>query len=749
MNSPSNGSGGRLARRAISERAERALPGATAPVSQGEISVSELWQLLLKRRKTFFWCVGLVMAAAVMASVILPTRYEAVARLTLDFENNAIQDAIASASGAGGDGEVKLLTQVKVAGTDALAWSVIRQLRLDRRPEAAHRRWIVGPAVCLSAPNQSFESISPECRDVLLKEFHSRLRVEALPRTQIMEIRYRSKSRELAAQVVNTMAEVYTESSFQTKYSSAMRASRWIASQLQDARDAAQKAEEKYIAYQKQTGIIGTDENHNVLMERLNALNQQLVVAEAARIVHEARYRASLEGDPEALVEITPGSPLQVLHAQKEVLESQYSELQAKFDQAYPRVRQLKAQLDETNAAIAREAARSRDKIKSEYEAALRSETLLRGDFEAQKQQVYNTNESALEMALLKRDVDASRTLYEELTKQLDEAGVRAGLNATHVTVIDPASMPIQPVEPHRGQNLVFGLLGGSLLGLAVCFIREQIDTRILSPQDLTGDAALPALGIVPRLTDESALGRIGPGNGLARIATLERPEGVVADAYRSLRTTLLLSSPGAPPRVLLMASALPREGKTTTSVNLAAVFAQKDARVLLVDGDLRKADLSRSLNFSKAEGLSAALAGEDPRKFYVHHGDLPNLTILPAGGRPPKPSDLLDSDRMRELISLWRQEFDRVILDSPPLIGLIDSVVLATMADAVILVLRARQSHRQETSLAQEILAGVNANVCGAVINDFRFDAATPYGYSSKLYGSYFYEKGIRNGHG
>lgn len=739
LNHPLNEDRNSVMKRLESPRTEHRLHSMVIQRGQGEISLRQLWQLLVKRKSTFFLCLGIVSALSFFASLILPVRYEGVGQLTLDFDSNALQDTLSTVSGIGDGDGLKLQTQVKVLETDSLAWDVIRRLRLDQRPEAAHHRFEIGPLVCLSRPDQSFDSIGPECKDVLLREFHRRFRVSALTRTQIIELRYRSRSRELAAQVVNTMADAYTERSFQTKYNAAQRASRWVSGQLEEAKNNAQRAEGKFIAYQKQTGIIGTDENHNVLIERLNAINQQLVVAEAARIVREARFRVSLEGDPEALIEVSPGSTLQVLHGQQAALQSQYAQLSAKFDDAYPRVRELKAQMDAATVALNAEVARSQAKIQSEYDASLQSESLLRKAFEAQKQQAYDTSEATIEVALLKRDVDASRDLYEQLVKQLNEAGVLAGLRATNVTLIDPAGIPIDPVEPHLGLNLAFGILVGPLLGLALCFLQENVDTTILSPQDLASLGPLPALGVVPRLKDGKGFGRGGPLVGGARSASLDKPEGVMADAYRSLRTTLLLSNAGTTPRILLLTSALPREGKTTTSINLAVVFAQKDARVLLVDGDLRKADLTRSFGLARAGGLSAALVGEDPHQHYVPHPELSNLMILPAGARPPKPPDLLDSDRMRELIATWRQDFDRVIIDGPPVIGLSDSVILATMTDTTVLVVRARQSRRQDFSLTQEILSSVNANVSGAIVNDFQ----STFGYPAKLYSGYFDESG------
>jgi len=720
--------------------------------SHNEITGQELWQILRRRKLNFFLSVGLAALAALILSLVLPKRYESVARLTVkrDSAESFEMETLAQAAGSG-DSEIKLDTQVNILRTDSLAWEVIKHLRLDQRPETAHQKFLGGAPVCLSGPAQPVDSISLECRRLLLDEFHARLYVEAIPRTEIIEIRYRCKSPELAALVVNTLTDLYIERNFQTNYQSATRVSSWLAGQLDDVKKDTEVAEERYLKYQKQTGIIGTDENHNVLIERLNAINQQLVVAEAERIVQEARYRVALTSDPEGLIGINPAGKLQALHVQEVELQNQYAQLDAKFGPAYPRVKQVKAALEKASKATHEEINRTRDRIESEYDAARQSEALLRNEFEQQKEQAFNTNEAAIQVALLKRDVDASRGLYEQLVKTLKEAGIVAGLKANNVTVIDPAEIPVRSVEPRPMLNLAWGMFVGSLVGVALCFAHETIDTRIATPSDITEICSLPSLGVVPNMVkgNGTGVGRMVPSSnnhGTHQVFCLEHPESEMADAYRCLRTSLLLSTPGTPPKVLLVTSPQPREGKTTTSVNMAVVFAQKQRRVLLVDGDLRRGDLHRCLQIQPNGGLSAALVGEDPTGFYVPHPGVPGLTILPAGRRPPKPPDLLDSDRMRDLVAQWRQEFDQVIIDSPPVIGMSDAAILATMADMVLLVIRSRQSRRPEFLRAQEILFNVDAHVGGAIINGFDMQRFGSYGNSS-LYKRYYDGRNRRNG--
>jgi len=712
-----------------------------------EITVHDIWQTVRRRRATLLSCLGFAVIAALLLSCMLPNKYEGVARLRVDRESS---DSFGLTSLPGGGAtETKLQTEVAVLYTDSIAWEVIKRIRLDRRQELAQRRFLIGPARCVSGPTQSLDSITPECRQTLLNEFRYGLQVQSVPRTEVIELRFRSKGKELSAEVVNTLTDVYIQRNFQSNYQNVMRASEWLSGQLQDVKRAAELAEQKYIEYQRRTGIISTDATHNVLFERLTALNHELMLAKAERIVHEARYRVALEGDPEALAVVAPGNTLQLLHSQEITLRNQYAQLDSKFGDAYPKVRAVQAQLQYAEEATRQELERTRVKMKEEYEAALSSEGMLNNAFEVQKQQALISNDEAIQVGLLKRDVDAGGELYEQLVKKVKEAGIVAGLKATNVSVIDPASVPTSPIEPRPIMNLALGAFLGLLGGTALCFLQESIDTRIMTLNDVTDFARLPALGVVPNLTSgEYGLPRIGPAtNGkLRRIVSLEQPQSEMADAYRSVRTSLLLSMAGTPPQVLVVTSPVPGDGKTTTTVNTAVVFAQKQRSVLLVDGDLRRADIHHCLNLPPNGGLSAALVGEDPSQFYVTHPTLRNLTILPAGKRPPMPPDLLDSDRMRQLIARWRQEFSQIIFDAPPVLGLSDAVILATMADTVVLVVRAKQSRRQDLRHAIEVLAGVDAHLGGAVINDFDVHRL---GYYPSLYHKYFNGDGNGDGNG
>jgi capsular exopolysaccharide synthesis family protein len=718
-----------------------------------EITFQEIWQTIRHRKLIFLGSLLVGVCLALAYSLALPIRYEGVTKLTVDFGVNESFGAEASAlaQATGVDPSTKLQTQVNVLETDSIAWDVITRLRLDQAPAAAIRRFLIGPFRCLSSPETSVDSIDPKCRQALIDEFHRRLSVQPVSRTQIIELRYRSRSPELAAKVVNSLADIYVERNFKAKYQSAMRASTWLSGRLGEVRADAEAAEMKYIAYQKQSGLIGMDESHNIQIERLDALNQQLVSAEALRVVREARMRIAEEGDPEGIADIVPGGTLQTLHNAEAQLRTELADLNTRYDENYPKVIAVKDQLAQVQRATATELTRTRQRLESEYEAARNSESLIRSDFDKQKQQVYQTSEAAVQIALLKRDVDSSNELYEEMVRDLKAAGILAGIKANTISVIDPANLPVMPVEPSWARNLLLGLIAGVALGLGLSFALESMDTTVTTVDEVVSLTGLPALGVVFEIARHRGRAHAqssAKDADAVPIPAWEQPSSQISDAYRSIRTALQLSNPGAPPKVILVTSSLPQEGKTTTSMNLAVVYSQKQRRVLLVDGDLRCGDLHKQFGVDGGKGLSSVLIGQDPDQFYKSHPKLPNLFILPAGARPPYPPDMLDSDRMRHLVELWRQEFDTVIVDSTPVIGLSDAVILATMSDTAVLVVRAGQSRRQAVIGSVETLRHRHAHLGGFVMNGLHSSGKGFYGENVELYSHYFDQPGKSSDH-
>jgi polysaccharide biosynthesis transport protein len=318
------------------------------------------------------------------------------------------------------------------------------------------------------------------------------------------------------------------------------------------------------------------------------------------------------------------------------------------------------------------------------------------------------------------------------------------------VDVIDPAEVPTKPAEPRVMLNIAVGLMLGMFGGIGLAFLLENLDTTIRAPEYGEILVNLPVLGVVPHLNLNGTKGHKPLSKAEQELPFLmSRPNSQFAEAFRALRTTLLLSSPGSPPKVIIVSSAAPGEGKTTVSVNCALAFAQKGAKVLLVDADLRRSGAQGRLRMQGELGLSSCLSGGRESAEFIK--DLPGgmgLAVLPAGQKPPNPVELLDSDRMRTLLEQWREEYEHIIIDTPPLVGLSDALALSPFADAVLLVARSGRTSQQSLRRARDILNRVHARTVGVLINDLDIDSGdyyNYYGYYGSDYGEY-YPEGAKN---
>ena len=329
---------------------------------------------------------------------------------------------------------------------------------------------------------------------------------------------------------------------------------------------------------------------------------------------------------------------------------------------------------------------------------------------------------------------------------RLKEASVTAGLSAANVTVIDSANVPLAPVAPRKGLDLGLGLLGGFLCGCVLAFMIESIDDRLQTTEEVENVTTLPSLAAVPHMAEDAGK-RKGEEKKLtasslipARLSFAALLDGTshCAEAYRGMRSSLLLSSIDNPPRVIVVTSAFPGEGKTTTAVNCAIVLAQRGERVLLVDADLRRGSLYRMFGLSQRSfGLSTVLAQpESRREMPVPLPELPTLHVLPTGPRPPNPAEMLSSNRMEDQLRQWIQKFDRIVLDTAPLLAVSDTQPLAVLADTVVLVARAGMTRKRALIRARDLLWRINAPISGVVMNDVDMRLENFYTYRYGMYG-------------
>lgn len=713
-------------------------PGAMPPNDNGLL---QYLPILRKHRWTILATVIIVVTLTTIVTLRTTPIYEAVGRIAISHENNDVLGFKGSGEGFTGDSydydySVALDTQIKILQSDAIALATARSLQLDKAPGFT-------PAGASADPLQA-PSVDPKQEAALMGYVQGGLRLSIIPKTRIIEIRYANPDPQFAAKLVNTLVNVYVEQNFKTKFESAMQTSDWLSKQLSDLQLKVETSQEKLVRYQKQHGILGIDEKQNIVTAKLDELNRELTSAEADRIQKEARYRLALSGNPELMVNaVDSNSLLGRLRQQEADLRTQIAQAEVQLGPSHPRIREFNNQLAQVQNALRNEIEKVGARIKTEYLTASQREKMLRAALESQKQQANTLNESAIEYSLLKRDVDTNRQLYEGLLQKLKEASVSAGLKSSNIRIVDVARVPLAPAKPDKRRNIMLALAMGLVGGVVLAFLLEAVDNTVRTPEQAQSIANLPALGIIPAtatlLLRPRAQKALGSGSGSRdgiELVTYRKPKSDISESYRALRTAILLSATGAPPKVMLMTSALPQEGKTTTSINTAVVLAQKGARVLLVDADLRRPSVHKVFNIKPKVGLSTLLTGSSKFENTITHvPQLPNLFLLPAGPPPPHPAELLGSALMKQYIQQWREQFDHVIFDTPPALSVTDSILLSVDMDCVVLVVRSGNTTKAALRRTKELLAQVNARVLGMVVN--AVDVNSPDYYHYYYYGS------------
>src|ERR1700674_1508085 len=725
----------------------------------------EYVRVLIKNKWVVVASVALVVGVVTISTLRSTPIYEAVGSIAINKMDPVTFNLKDSSSSFDYYDPTDLDTEVRILKSDLLALQVIRELNLDRQPEFGTKGKSPSSSSSLELTTDALQPDSAKT-SAALASFKGSLQVSLVPNTRIIEIRYRSPDKNVAARVVNTLANTYVEQNFKTRFESTMQASDWLSKQLVDLQIKVETSQEKLVQYQKQHEILGIDEKQNITTAKLDELNRELTSAESARMEKESIYHLAQAGDSDSIaaaanVDGAKGSSassalLEKLREQQADLKIQVAQLSTQFGPSYPKLAQLSSQLKEVDEQIQAETRKVAARLRGDYLAAVQRESMLRSALEQQKQQANKLNESAIEYSLLKRDVDANQTLSEGLLEKLKEAGVTAGLRSNNFRIVDVARVPTSPSGPNLLRNLAFALALGLSTGIGLAFLLDSMDNTVRTPEQAQVISALPSLGMIPLGSRSSR--EVGSRQKLAlasskeavELVTQSRPRSQIAESYRALRTSLLLTFAGGPPKVILITSALPEEGKTTTSVNSAIVLAQKGTRVLLIDADLRRPSIHKTLGMGPKIGISNVLTGSATlQQAIIPSTILPDLFILPAGTPPPNPAELLASNKMKNVLEELRKQYDHIVIDTPPTLSVTDAVVMSTSADAVVLVIRSGHTTKPALRRARDILLQVNARVCGVLVN--AVDLNSPdyyyhYEYQGKYGHGYYQEDALSN---
>jgi capsular exopolysaccharide synthesis family protein len=652
--------------------------------------------------------------------------------------------------------------QINYLESRSLAAAVIKDLALDKDERFLDKRgfnifrflvklpskvmgfftWLVTP----SQPGIEGDEANAQAYGVdplLIGKYQFNLLITPVVNSRLIQVSFTSPSRELARQIADAHAALYIRKGLQAKFELTGEAKKFLENEIDRVQKELGVAEAALNDFRRQHQVISLDDNENAIVERLRDLSRRVTEAQADRITAESDYRLVQNREYDSLPAIINNQLVNGLKAEVGRLETQQAQVAEVFLGGSPQLQEINSQLRQAKSRLDREIARAVGGVESIYLAAQAREKSLGDELTRQQDMVLDQKEVSGQFIKLETAVNTTRTLYGTLLQRKAETDVVKGVTLSNASVMDPAELPIDPSYPKVPLNLAFGLLFGCVLGTALALVMENLDSSLKTPDDVRRSLRLPTLGVVPDFGKLSATPTAAAPLPLeegetravavpnAEVLSLTRRQSVPAEAYRSIRTSILFLNPEAPLRTLLITSSEPREGKTATTVNLAISLAQLGNRVVVIDADLRAPRCHRALGVPAGPGLAEVLRGQaelsnvvlalnlDEGRITVGNGDGEARLHLLQSGRPPgDPSELIASARMRDVLRTLTEQYDMVLIDSPPVFPITDSAILAPVVDGVVLVVRGHRTNRQVTTEALERLHFMKANVVGCVLN-------------------------------
>jgi polysaccharide biosynthesis transport protein len=696
-------------------------------IEQSEgIALADIFRALAKGKWLILVCtLTCVIAAAIYVKLAKPV-YEATASIRIDPSRAGSLGLSDLLSMAGGDSGDKVATEMAIITSDQVALATLDSLSPDQF--RAYAGFDKG-AMNFTPANQQLS----RTQENLLASFRGSLSTKQVEGTQLISIRFKNGNPQLAATIINDVIAAYTRGNFDSRYDSVTQVKSWLEAQMQDLKGRASTAQKNLAGFQEEHNLLGTDPSNNTTVDRLKLLNTRLTEAQGDRIVKEAQMRAADSGDPAVLASLLPDPKLQSLQEQEGTLYAQYIQLSSKFGSAYPPLVEVTRQLTNVKVQLAQDVKVISSRLHEDYDAANRAEAMLRAQYEDETAKAFALNRTQADYGVLAAEATSSRDLYDTLQYKLQQAAVDAGLNSVNTMIVDRARAPIDPIEPKKTLILAFALILGMAAGVGSSLLRESLSDQIQHLAGMESATGLMSLAVVPHIAWPNE-----PGSKLHNLIAVSEPRSRGAEAYRSLRNSLLLSSLDRPARTVVVTSSLPGEGKSSTTANYSVVMAQKGVRVLIIDADLRRPTMHTFFGTSNKVGLSEAIMGDGSNvQIVVPIPELPNLSFLPAGKKVSLPSEALGSGKFHSLIEEWERQYDLVIIDTAPILNVSDSVPVASWADAVVIVARAGITPLKALQRTKSILRRANARIAGVVLNDTSKGGGD--GYYGKGYDGYY----------
>ncbi|MGH7826652.1 MAG: GumC family protein [Candidatus Binatia bacterium] len=773
----------------------QALPGDVepeytyAPESQGHLL--DYWKIVVKRRRLVIATAAAVLIVGAYFSFTATTLYTANATLKIEPHNPSVTGVgMMVPLGEGGGGQYDYhQTQFRLLESRGLAARVATELKLDSNktftqadvtsanPISRIQDWFFGHlyfVVSLVRPRQSEEPPPdmsdtqatstgetatakaktspprPQVRGSLVGKYMSFLEVRPVRNTRLVEVRFTTPSRYLSQQLTEAHARGFIRMTLENRFELTKEARDFLDTKNAELKQKLQRSEDALNRFRQTHGVVSMDKGENIVVERLVDLNRQLTVARTQRIEAESLYKVVENKSTHSLAQVMTQGMVPNLRSNLLNLEGEKVKLSTIFKPDHPRMIELNKQITETKRAINTELNNVVRGIRDAFIAARSKEEALQAEAQKQQQTALNLKEVGVHYAVLEEEVRVNRSLYESVLKRLNETNISNDIAVSNMQITQHAELPRSPSGPNIPMHLVmYGLLG-LVSGVGLVFVLEYLDSSVSTPQHVWRAVGLNTFGVVP---DLNSLDRklFGPNNlkpplrerGLGAptppsraLISAHHPLSIISDSYRTIRTALLFSQAEKPPQIVLMTSPSPGEGKTVSTLNLAIALAQEGRRVLVIDADLRKGCCHARLGIRNHSGLSNILTGHLSLEDGIQPTPIRGLSLLSRGICPPNPSDLLGSNKMREVLKRVRESFDFILVDSPPAIAVSDAAIVSIMCDGVIFVFHGKKTTTASARQALERLDAIRAPVIGVILNSINLDDPD-YAYYRSYYGS------------
>lgn len=708
--------------------------------SAGQFDLRELWLNIRRYKNTVAAILCIVVAVTLIGTLLTRPVYRASTIIEVT-PNSRSAVKFQNIESSHVPTKEYLRNQVSVLTSKALAQEVIKDLNLTEDPEIAgeisQRGLLVGVSKLISVVLSHIRSsdteetveVSSDPNVSLINRFTGKLSATSIRNSTQFKVSFDSFDPKRSATIANGVADAYMRINDERRFNSSSSAKRFLNTEIQKVQAKLESSERELTEFARANDIVDVEDKGNILTSSLQDLSNKLTTIKGDRIAAEAQYLEASETSFAASPAVLKSTLIGSLKGTRAELLGEYMRLSGIYKDDYPALAQLKQKIDQIDQEISAEAGKIVGGLKAEMNELREQETRLTEALDAQKTSMLDLQERSVQYNILKREWETNKELYGGLLERMKEVGVAAGVALNNAVIIDKAVIPNRKFSPSLFANLLLAITVGLMLGLGIALLLGYLDNTFNTSEELERVLNLSSLGMVPIIHREDL-----PDQPSIDLICHQAREDEASEAFRSVRTSLMFSSPlGAPP-VLLVTSSAPSEGKSVSSANLALVLAQNDAKVLLVDCDMRRPRMHKAFSIPASPGLSELLTSKDSQSV-IRRTELDNLHLLTAGTLPPNPAELLGSERMDEVLTSLKEHYDHIVLDAPPILGVADSVILSMKADGVVLVVSANQVSKDAAREAVKRLRMVKAPLIGALFNkvDTRLGLA---GYESYYYG-------------